>query len=180
MGNHTLIKFTDKEVEWAIDMGKQRHGAKHSSFRETGRMGDVSKVFGGSHILGVLGELAYEKYTGIEMDRNIYSVRDKGYDFKTSKKSGRNFKIDIKTITYNGEGEKELKVKIDEYIKKTPDEYVLVFIDKDNLKEATILGYISREDFEKNKKEKKYMYNYSSTYYIGESLLHPVKLLDIK
>jgi predicted RNA-binding protein associated with RNAse of E/G family len=114
------------------------------------------------------------------MDRNIYSVRDKGYDFKTSKKSGRNFKIDIKTITYNGEGEKELKVKIDEYIKKTPDEYVLVFIDKDNLKEATILGYISREDFEKNKKEKKYMYNYSSTYYIGESLLHPIKLLDIK
>ena len=175
MGDHTLIKFTDKEIEWAIDMGKQRHGAKHVSFRESNQMGDVSKVFGGSHILGVLGELAYEKHTGIKMDRTIYAVRDPGHDFETSKNDSQNFKIDIKTITYNGDGEKELKVKIDEFNKKTPDEYVLVFIDKDNLKEAMILGYISREDFRKNKKEKKYMYNYPSTYYVGESLLHPVK-----
>lgn len=175
MGNNTLINFTDKEIDWAIDMGQQRHGAKHTSFREKTRMGNVSKVFGGSHILGVLGELAYEKHTGIQMDRNIYSVRDQGYDFKTSKNSGNNFKIDIKTITYNGEGEKELKVKVSEYTKKIPDEYVLIYIDKDNLKEATILGCISRSDFEKNKKEKQYRSDYPSTYYVGESLLCPIK-----
>tara|TARA_R110000824_G_scaffold16999_2_gene69599 strand:- start:151 stop:684 length:534 start_codon:yes stop_codon:yes gene_type:complete len=175
MVSHTLINFTDKEVAWAIDMGQQRHGAKHNSFREKSRMGSISKVFGGSHILGVLGELAYEKYTGIEMDRNIYSVRDRGYDFKTSKNSDKNFKIDIKTITYNGEGEKELKIKVSEYAKNIPDEYVLIYIDKDNLKEATILGCISRSNFEKNKKEKQYRRDYPSNYYVGESSLRAIK-----
>ena len=153
MVSHTLINFTDKEVAWAIDMGQQRHGAKHNSFREKSRMGSISKVFGGSHILGVLGEL----------------------DFKTSKNSDKNFKIDIKTITYNGEGEKELKIKVSEYAKNIPDEYVLIYIDKDNLKEATILGCISRSNFEKNKKEKQYRRDYPSNYYVGESSLRAIK-----
>lgn len=163
-----VVNFSDKEVSYAYEEGKKRHYAKHESFREKGavRIKDA-KTNHESHSVGFLGELAWAKFTDQEVDTAIYEVRDSGEDFAAT---------EVKTITYHGEGEPELKIPKAEFEKRSSvKNYVLVRVNKNNLNAVELLGTISRKDFFDKKNVKQYKKNYPINYVVPLSLMNSVK-----
>lgn len=151
------INLTKKQIEYCYNLAKKRHDAKHISFRNSSQIIPEHKgtAFEGElnfekqympHFLGLVGELAWALYSGEKVDENIYKVRDNGEDFDG---------IEVRTITYKGDGEPELKVKVVEYESKNPKIYVLAQFDISE-KSVTILGRITRENFDQVKVKKKY------------------------
>lgn len=140
-----LVTLTDEEFEKIKQVAIDRHDAKDPSFRNSRIMSD--KTFGVyfPHITGALGEYAWSKLSGQQMDLNLYAIRDGGYDFEG---------IEVKTITYTGKLEPELKIMVKEWQLKKPHTYVLMHYDMH--RSIKLLGTISREDFDKNKVKKKY------------------------
>ena len=151
------VEVTDEELAYLYELAKARHDAKHKSFRNANQimpkhkgeqfqaLHNIDKQYL-PHFLGLVGEFAWAKHTDSEIDTNIYAVRDPGEDFPG---------IEVRTITYCGPGEPELKVKCAEYEAKTPKKYVLA---RFNLKtrELELLGFITRKTFDKHKVKKKY------------------------
>ena len=153
------FKLTKKQLNYALSLAIQRHDAKHASFRnkDTDRFmneskGSLSDKFSVdkqymAHFLGVIGELGYSLVTGESVDENIYSVRDDGQDFDG---------VEVKTITYMGSGEPELKITEKEYDKRNqPELYVLTRFNLKN-NEIDVLGKITREEFDQKKARKRY------------------------
>lgn len=153
------FKLSKKQLKYALELAIMRHDAKHISFRnkDTRRFVNESKTKLSeemkidfqymAHFLGVIGELGYSLATGEPVDEEIYSVRDAGEDFDG---------VEVKTITYMGAGEPELKIPVSEYESRNPPKtYALVRYDR-NRKEVDVLGTITRDSFEKYKKKKKY------------------------
>ena len=153
------FKLNKKQLGYALDLAMRRHDAKHASFRnkDTDRFmndnkGVMSEKFKVdkqymAHFLGVIGELGYSLATGEEIDENIYSVRDDGEDFNG---------VEVKTITYMGSGEPELKITVKEYEQRKPPElYVLTRFNLKN-NEVEVLGKITRSDFDNKKKKRRY------------------------
>ena len=153
------IKLTKEQLNYALDLAMKRHDAKHTSFRNkdtelfsndtkksiSARIGADKQYM--AHFLGVLGELGWSLVTGEAVDEEIYDVRDSGQDFEG---------IEVKTITYMGRGEPELKITVKEYDRRTPPElYVLTRFDSST---ATIdvLGKITRDKFDQVKVRKRY------------------------
>jgi len=141
-----IIKLSKKEVSFAKKLAKKRHNAKNTFIRNRGILMKKGSVYD-PHTIGLIGEIAYAKFSGEEIDEEIYAVRDKGQDFH---------KVEIKTITYFGEGEPELKIKQKEFETKNPETYILVRVDKKELHSVELLGKISREEFDKSKVAKRY------------------------
>ena len=163
-----VVNFSDKEVSYAYEEGKKRHYAKHESFREKGavKIKDAKTNYE-SHSIGFLGELAWAKFTDQEVDTSIYEVRDSGEDFVGT---------EVKTITYYGEGEPELKIPKAEFEKRSSvKNYVLVRANKNNLNAVELLGTISRKDFFDKKSIKQYKKNYPINYVVPLSLMNSVK-----
>ncbi len=153
------FKLTKKQLNYALSLAMQRHDAKHTSFRnkDTDRFmneskGSLSDKFSVdkqymAHFLGVIGELGYSLVTGESVDETIYSVRDSGQDFEG---------VEVKTITYMGSGEPELKITVKEYDKRNPPElYVLTRFNLKN-NEIDVLGQITRKEFDQKKVRKRY------------------------
>ena len=146
------IKFNQEQIKKAVDTAIARHEAKNISFRNKSiYFPEKRNEFGipneyAPHLIGVLGEMAWATVKGIPIDEKIYKVRDKGEDFKG---------VEIKTVTYFGKGEPELKVKVQEFNKKHPSVYVLMRVDPNTL-EVELLGKITREKFNAIKIRKKY------------------------
>ena len=153
------FKLDKKQLNYALGLAMKRHDAKHSSFRnkDTTRFmndskGQMSEKFSVdkqymAHFLGVIGELGYSLATGETIDENIYSVRDDGQDFEG---------VEVKTITYMGSGEPELKITVKEYEQRKPPKlYVLTRFNLKN-NEVEVLGRITRPQFDKVKIKKKY------------------------
>ena len=141
-----IIKLTKKEVSFAKKLAKKRHNAKNTFIRNRGILMKEGSVYD-PHTIGLIGEMAYAKFTGEKIDEEIYAVRDKGQDFN---------KVEVKTITYFGDGEPELKIKQKEFETKNPEVYVLARVNKSKLSSVELLGKISRENFDKNKIAKRY------------------------
>jgi hypothetical protein len=169
------FKLNSKQLNYALGLAKQRHDAKDESFRNK----DVSRFMNDSkeelseefrvdrqymaHFLGVIGELGYALATDQKVDEEIYPVRDSGQDFEG---------VEVKTITYMGAGEPELKITVKEYDKRTPpDLYVLT---RFNLKkhEVEVLGQISRERFDLFKKKKQYGSSLPMNYIVPASAMN--------
>lgn len=143
------IYFSDDDLREARSLAMERHDAKDISFRNSHRLGNHGSEYA-AHTIGILGELAWAKYSNQEIDKNIYPVRDPGEDFPN---------VEVKAITYVGKGEPELKIKKTEYEARDPSLYVLVRIDKDQLRlknTVEILGTISKKSFDQFKIEKQY------------------------
>jgi hypothetical protein len=162
------FKLTEQQVDEALALAKKRHEAKHTSFRNKSlyyqkESGNIPKEYL-PHFIGLLGEMAWAHATNSTIDYNIYSVRDPGEDFDG---------IEIKTVTYSGPGEPELKIKVAEFEKKTPHTYVLVKINLDNM-EVEILGKISREQFDKIKVKKRYGRHLPENYIVKTSNLEKI------
>jgi hypothetical protein len=141
-----IINLTKEEVSFAKKLAKKRHNAKNTFIRNRGILMKKGSVYD-PHTIGLIGEMAYAKFTGEKIDGTIYAVRDKGQDFH---------KIEIKTITYFGDGEPELKIKQKEFETKSPETYILARVDKKKLLSVELLGKISREEFNKIKVAKRY------------------------
>ena len=151
------FKLNNKQIKYALELAVRRHDATHTSFRNKdtqmflneNKMKLSKEVKADfqymAHFLGVIGELGYAIATDQKVDEEIYSVRDSGQDFDG---------VEVKTITYMGYGEPELKITTKEYEQRTPPKlYVLTrFNIKNN--EIEVLGRITREDFDLFKKRK--------------------------
>lgn len=168
----TVIKINEKDVSKLLDLAKRRHDAKPNSIRNSGilikRSEDPLENYL-PHFIGIIGEYAWGSLTNKPIDEIIYRIRD-SEDFNGE---------EVKTITYFGAGEPELKIKIREFKEKTPKKYILARINKDNVLETLktgkdsieveLLGQISREDFDSKKKIKKYGANNPYNYIVGLS-----------
>lgn len=153
------IKLTNENKSYLIDLAKKRHDAKSNSFRNANierfhneakqKISDeiaIDKQYM-PHYIGIVGEFAWAEANNLHVDEEIYKVRDSGQDFNG---------VEVKTITYMGSGEPELKITEKEYEARTPPQlYVLVRFDASN-NEAEILGTITRESFDEVKKKKRY------------------------
>lgn len=168
------IQLNKIQVQKAMELAKKRHDAKDISFRNK----DVA-VFTNekkkllakktktkseymAHYIGILGEFGWAVANNLRVDENIYPVRDSGEDFKG---------VEIKTITYFGPGEPELKITQKEYNqRKKPKIYVLarIAVDRD---EVEILGKITRSNFDRFKVEKQYGKNLPMNYIVPLSLM---------
>ena len=160
------VKIEKHELSEISGMARQRHDAKDRSFRNTGILiPNPSSVYD-PHTIGLLGEFAWGKHTNQSIDKKIYKVRDAGEDFADT---------EIKTITYAGHGEPELKIKKEEFISKKPKLYVLLRVNKKDLTKVQLLGTISREDFCSKKKEKRYGDRNPLNYVVKLSDMDPIK-----
>jgi len=166
------IKFNSKQLEKAVETAIARHEAKNISFRNRSiYFPEKKNEFGipneyAPHLIGVLGEMAWATVKGLPIDENIYSVRDKGYDFKG---------VEIKTVTYFGAGEPELKIKVQEFNKKHPSVYVLMRVDPITL-EVELIGKITREKFNKIKQRKQYGPKLPENFVVSASELDEIKI----
>ena len=163
------FKLNKKQLNYALELAMKRHDAKDESFRNKdtelfrndskSQMSDKFKVDFQymAHFLGVIGELGYSLVTGEDVDEEIYAVRDGGQDFEG---------VEVKTITYMGAGEPELKIPVMEYERRTPpNSYVLVRFDL-NRNEVDVLGQITRSYFDEKKKKKQYGRNKPLNYIV--------------
>jgi hypothetical protein len=163
----TVIELTNDQVSECVSLGTSRHAAKHSSFRNKNRWNSrkTSKVGRHKiaaefepHILGVLGEMAWSLHSSQELDRNIYEVRDDGEDFPS---------LEVKTLTYFGKGEPELKIPVTEFVERDKVKiYVLARVDLKRPEEVELLGQIDRAVFNILKTKKKYGQHLPTNYIV--------------
>jgi hypothetical protein len=184
------IRLNDSQIKDLVQVGKSRHEAKDISFRNVSNHGLFKKykenkdinLYGYNvtqrhlpHIAGVIGEYAYGKFIGEDIDRKIYAVRDDGVDFKNG--------AEVKTSTfYSGLwGETELKIPKREYLERNPKLYILARLNSEALVKSPpflmveILGQISSGKFESIKEVKQYITGGPVNYVVGESFLDPVE-----
>lgn len=167
-------KLSTEQLQKALALAMQRHDAKHKSFRNRTTdefMNAAKESMAGTmkvdsqymaHFIGVVGETAWSLHTGEPVDEKIYAVRDDGEDFKG---------IEVKTITYCGAGEPELKITVKEYAERKPPKlYVLVRFNKPR-GEVEVLGKITRMDFDKKCKVKQYGRNKPMNYVVPASVM---------
>ena len=157
----TCLTLTQDELDYCKGLGVKRHMAKHPSFRDKSAVPTKQLYTGESHVLGILGEYAYHKVTGSKIDECIYERGDAGYDFEEDGST-----VEVKVSTFGPSGT-ELKVPKREYQRYKPDEYVLAYIGKGKFNEVNVLGKISRENFDKKKREKQYGPRYPVNYIVG-------------
>ena len=163
------IKIDTNEFAEIKLIAQKRHDAKDRSFRDTGILIREPSTVYAPHTIGLLGEFAWGKYTHQSIDTKIYKVRDDGQDFHNT---------EVKTITYFGTGEPELKIKQQEFQSKTPALYVLTRVNKNDLTKVELLGTISRKDFEAKKKEKQYSAGNPLNYVVSLSEMNEVNEVD--
>jgi hypothetical protein len=168
------ITITKKETNYILDLAKKRHDAKPNSIKNTGIL--INRNLSNPienylpHFIGIVGEYAWAKHTNRFVDEEIYEIRD-SEDFDGE---------EIKTITYYGFGEPELKIKVTEFHCKEPKKYILARTNKDKILKSLInndekdidvelLGIISRDDFNKKKTKKQYGANNPLNYVVSLS-----------
>jgi hypothetical protein len=149
------IQLSELQIKEAIELAAKRHESKGASFRNKNPFSYskdtklekalIDKTHK-SHFLGILGEMAYAQLTNKQIDKNIYAVRDKGADVED---------VEIKTSTWMG-ADVELKVKKEDFENKFPNKYVLARIDENNFSIVELIGEITRVNFDKVKREKRY------------------------
>lgn len=167
------IQIKEKDLIKLLGLAKQRHDAKPKNIRNTGILIKESKKNIEEqylpHFIGLIGEFAWGQHSGQVIDEKIHKKGDLT-DFQGE---------EVKTITYFGTGEPELKIKILEFKSKFPNKYILARVRRDQaldfLKdlgsfgskvEVELLGLISREEFGEKKKVKKYGLNNPFNYVV--------------
>jgi hypothetical protein len=169
------IKLNKSELKEALDLASQRHEAKHVSVRDTGPKmtsaaeSKLAKFIGDPrykpHFLGMLGEIAYAKMRGGEVNKEIYSKGDDN--------TGDVGNVEVKTSTWKGP-DIDLKITQREVEKKEnqPLKYALMRVDEDNFSEVEFIGEIYREEFLLKAKKKKYRLGFPMNYVLDGRKLY--------
>lgn len=111
--------------------------------------------------IGMAGERAFEKFTGFKWNKNASSYGGPKADFFDSDGNG----IQVKTVSYNGPGPKELKLKRKETLqisnpKNNIKKLVLCFYNKEvDPYSCYVIGEIKTENFLKKRYIKKFNNN---------------------
>jgi hypothetical protein len=173
------ISLTDEQVDYCLELGMARHDAKDKSFRnrDVGKFQNQSKHTLAdyvkvdpqymAHFIGVLGEMAWSIHTGEALDEEIYAVRDNGEDFEGT---------EVKTLTYFGRGEPELKIPESEYKERqSVQRYVLARVDPKSPNDVELLGKIDREIFDVLKEKKQYGVSKPKNFIVPQSSMERVE-----
>lgn len=173
-----IVELTKAQLAHALSLAIARHDAKHTSFRnkDTTEFANDAKTDLAenmdvcpqymAHFIGVLGEMAWSVHSGEPLDEEIYAVRDGGEDFAG---------LEVKTLTYFGVGEPELKIPETEFYKRASVKtYVLARVNPKTPKRVELLGKISRKKFEEEKKSKKYGRYKPRNFVVGQSRMDPI------
>jgi hypothetical protein len=147
-----IYKLSQEERRLAERIGKARNNAKHTSFRNSNCRGLDSEH---SHILGASSEIAYASIINKKIDENIYPFGD-DTDFPGLRKDPKKG-IDLKTSLWPYI-DIELKIKMEEYMRKIQLAYILTRTDK-NYTTVEFIGSISREKFDRIKYKKTHRFD---------------------
>jgi len=136
--SHTVL-LTLKDRKHAEKLAKKRVQAKpkHIRFNDSGYHDNPHRWY--PHMIGLLGEMAFSKITGMPINEEIYAGGDRG-DFGT---------LEIKTRMCKDRNPL-LIVKKREWERKSPKRYILMRLDPSQ-EEAEVLGWISRGEFDELK-----------------------------
>ena len=173
-----LINLSNEELYEALDLATKRHESKHVSFRDSGPkmtkkyktklvdfIGDVRYK---PHFLGLLGEIAYAKFVGGKVNKEIYSGGDNH--------KGDVGRVEVKTSTWFGPNI-ELKIterEVDK-IENQPEKYALMRVNEEIFWKIEFVGEINRKDFIKKAIKKKYKPEYPMNYILdGGELVKPL------
>jgi len=127
------VKLTDKEIERVREIAgiRDKNKKRFSSTRHWTK--DES-----THFIGLLGEMAFAKYTGLDLDDNNYRYKgDGGIDFSSK------VTCQIKTTNYNNPA---LLCFYDHLNDFSADYAVLAYRESNNV--IWLCGWVSRETFE--------------------------------
>lgn len=137
-----VVTINQQEREWCYDLAMKRSGSMNHADTKNSRNFFKDKPNWYRHYVGAVGEYAYSKVSGEEVDYKTIGKGDKGFDFGDG--------IDIKTKA--SEYKPDLILNAIQYERKNPKTYVLVWIrtPKQKLEETEVelVGWIHREDFE--------------------------------
>lgn len=152
---YPIYYLSEEQIAFAKMQAKLRNEAKPLNIREKSRRGNHTSYK--SHELGITAEIAYGDVANEKIDLTIHPHGD-SVDFW-----GR----EVRGATWKGRNI-ELKVKLSEYLRKTPNIYILTRVSED-LTYVEFIGYITREKFDKVKYIKNY--GYGDNYCVGEDQL---------
>jgi len=172
------VELTPEEVADASSLASQRHEAKHKSVRDTGAISRATIAKGTpledfipdrryrAHFIGLLGEIAYAKATGGEIDRNIYNSGDSHL--------GDVGRVEVKTATWMGP---DVHLKITEKelaMENQPERYVLARVDEKDFHKVELIGEIGRDDFIEKSVSKQYGPRYPKNKIMDAADLDPI------
>ena len=150
--------LTDDQKAFARYQAKLRNDAKPLSIRHKTTRGNHTSE--DAHLVGIAPEIVYGYITGQEIDTSIHAHGDM-FDF-TNK-----FNHEIRGSTWKGP-DIEMKIKMEEFLKKIADVYTLARVSPD-ISYVEFIGCITREKFDKVK----YIRNhgYGNNYCVGPDQL---------
>lgn len=165
------IKLTRKQYNECLKLAKDRHNSKHEKIRNKNTFMKAPKKDYYPHLIGILGEMAWAIHTGQSIDSNIY---------KSCKKHRQDFvDTEVKTTTYFGDGEPELKISKKEFKKKQAKLYVLARVSLKKLTEIQILGTITHNRFLRRRKTKRYGKKYPFNWVVPLSKMEEINEKDV-
>lgn len=153
------IELTQGMIDIAWDLARARCGAKDPETRRKDTWNQKDRAY--PHFLGLTGEIAVATFYGLSVDRSIHAHGDMA-DFGD---------VEVKTSTWMMP-DIELKVKINEFYRKCPEFYILSRIDPSSKAYVDLMGFISRREFDRRKREKRYQ---ADNFYVGIESLKPVR-----
>lgn len=142
---------SEEQKSFARTQAKLRNDAKPDSIRDKTTRGNHSSEE--AHRIGIMAEIAYGDIVNEQIDTKIHPHGD-SVDFVVR---------EVRASTWKGE-DIELKVKKSEYLRKTPEVYILTRVSED-LAYVEFIGCITREKFDKVKFIKNY--GYGDNYCVG-------------
>ena len=173
--NKKIVRLTGKDLKRAATVGMGREDAKTVAGWMPKNEEDLgNKIYKyirepkhRAHYLGLLGELAYAKFVGGEINEEIYFNR--GDDGRGDVGSA-----EVKASTWKGD-DIDLKVTQREYNnKERPEKYVLVRVSERTPSMVEMVGEVSAERFEAEKRVKQYRPGYPVNYIMGADDLDEV------
>ena len=160
------VNLTDKQLDKLDQLAKARN-------KKSKRFGactyNSDQTGNDTHLIGLLGEFAVSQHFEVPLDETIYDNHgDVGADFVIDG-LGR---AEVKTTTYYAEP--LLRVPVDSISKKT-DAYILCAVNKNNLKQVQIIGWLGTKKVIQARQQKLSRYG-PKNYIIAEESLKDIPL----
>lgn len=156
------IEFSKEDFEFCHELGLKRSGSVgHADTKNSPRMVHGSRY---RHYLGVVGELAYSKYSGLEVDIHTIGKGDDGTDFP----NGVNVKCS------DAKNKPNLLILSQQFKRKYSDYYVMVWYTQGDV---YLLGWATRDQLYTHKKVVDF--GYGETYLYSNRNLKPMNLIPV-
>tara|TARA_R110002012_G_scaffold59163_2_gene154544 strand:+ start:1088 stop:1576 length:489 start_codon:yes stop_codon:yes gene_type:complete len=156
------VKFNDADIDFCRNLGDRRSGSM--GHRDTVNSYTMTHKSRHRHFLGVVGELAYSKFSGLEVDSITIGRGDDGTDFNNG--------INVKCS--DSRNKPNLIFPVVQYQRKYSEYYVLVWYKE---KIPYLLGWTTRNEIDL--KHKIVDFGYGETVLFSNSLLNTMDSIPI-